>query len=273
MLKPFIYSLLFIPFYLHAQIPSALDITCSSPIRDFDGSVLSGNNPSTGAGFTLGGLVQLVEAGANGKADLPGANGSAGGDDTILSTSSIGTGMLAALDKSGRFTFSVIPAPAEGTRVYLRVFNQALPGPSASWGQSALFTVSGETVFDAGQLGLNRTTIPVGPVGPGGGSLESTDSDGDGLLDVEELIANSNARDRGEAFSAKKLLSGRGLAFQGYAGRDYILMRSLTLSPPSWTEVIRTGILAADQAMTLEDPSPLLDQAFYQLGVEFPGLN
>ena len=253
-------------FLVSAQLPAALDVTCSISLRDANGSVLTGNNPLSGSGYVAGGRVQLFSVGSNGKIDIPAVAGDAGGDDLLLAESQIGQGMVLAMTQSGRFSFSVIPAPAEGTRMYVRVYNHADPLQATSWGQSAAQALGSDNVLDVGQLGLEQISMPTS------GDVNS-DTDGDGLTDFEELVANTNAQSGSEAFRVTPLASGFDFEVDGSAGRDYVLLRSSELTPQAWFEVDRSGVLGVDNTFILTDGNPPSDKAVYKVGVSFPELN
>ena len=145
-----------------AQILPPLDVTASQPIYNSDGvTLLPGNNPFAGNfGYSVvaGCLVQILDAGTNATSDPIALNGNPTGDDTVLATTSIGAGIAPDVTLSGRFSVSIYPPPASGSRLYARIFNAASLATATRYAQSSLFTVSGVAVFDVSALGLSATT-------------------------------------------------------------------------------------------------------------------
>jgi len=250
-----------------AQIPYALDITCSIGLFDEAGNTLPGNNPHIGAGYVAGDLVQLIDTGGNGLIDLPTTDGNPGGDDSLIAQSHIGKGMLAIFAASGRFSFSVLPAPAEGTRCYVRAFNHHDLSSATGWGQSAIHVVKKGHSLDVSQLGLAMTAIPKGV------DITTADSDGDGQKDIDELIANTNALEAGDEFSTPLVAPDGSAEFFAEAGRSYRLLRSASLSPADWQEVDNSGVLSTSQSLTLNDGTEQEDTVFYRLEVDYSELN
>lgn len=147
-----------------AQIPAPLDVTASQPIYNSDGAtLLLGSNPyaaNFGYPAVAGCLVQVIDAGSNGIADAPDYNGNPTGDDTVIGTTTIGSGIAPDVTLSGRFSASIYPPPATGSRVYIRVFNAPTSTAATCYGQSSLFTVAGVNALDASALGLAATLQP-----------------------------------------------------------------------------------------------------------------
>ncbi len=55
----------------------------------------------------------------------------------------------------------------------------------------------------------------------------------------------------------------------GLTGRNYILQRSLNLSPPVWIGIV-TSNLTSNQTLQFSDPQPPTNQAFYRVAVTMP---
>ena len=163
-------SLAFLSLDAAAQISPPLDVTASQPVYNSDGAtLLPGSNPFAGnSGYTVvpGCVVQIINAGANGVADPPDHNGNPNGDDTVVATTTIGTGIAPDVTLSGRFSVSVYPPPASGSQLYVRVFNTTTASAATYYGQSSLFTVSGVNVLDVSSLGLSATTQPLDHTAP-----------------------------------------------------------------------------------------------------------
>ncbi len=253
----------------HGQIAAPLDVTASAPIRNSDGSALPGNNPAAAeAGYTPipGALVQILDVGVNGVADLPALDGSPGGDDIVRYTTVLGQGIAPDVADSGRFSTSFYPPPATGAKVYARIFNAPAVASATHWGQSASFVVTNVAVFDVSALGLGATTQPKGS------NPATTDSDGDGQTDYVELVANTNPLDAGDR-SGVAGYTGAIVSVAGRAGRAYTLLRTTDdlTSNPNWVTVQFVGVLGADANLLLSDPSPpATTKAFYRVRVTMP---
>lgn len=257
-----------------AQLAAPLDVTASASILDSNGSVLPGNNPAAGSfGFTQipGALVQIINVGANGAADLPNLDGTPGGDDTVFATTVVGQGIPSDISQSGKFSTSFYPPPSQGSKVYARVFNATNIVDATHWGQSATFTVSNVDVFDVSALGLSATTQPKGT------DPTATDSDGDGQTNYKELVANTNPLNSNDQLGTASLVHTSGqpvdVSIAGRAGRKYTLQRSTDelTGPMTWTDIETTGVLNANANVALSDPSPPnVPKAFYRIKVTMP---
>lgn len=279
---------------LFAQLPSTLDVTVRHGILNWDGEVLPGNNPHApafGQSVTPGCLVQFIAVGADGLANWPQADGSISGDDLLLFTAQIGEGMPPDLSVSGRLDRSFSPAPAPLSRFYARVFNAPSLANASHWGQSALFEMPARaSLFDLSSLGVIMTSIPLGSV------FDVSDSDGDGMTDSQELLANTNASDKndlprlmqvdmvheggnGAEVAASELqqaaVVGRHavVQFPGRAGRCYHLLRSTDLArdASTWETVASCPALSDSGMVQLTDIAPPTDDhVFYRVQVRLP---
>lgn len=102
------------------------------------------------------------------------------------------------------------------------------------------------------------------------------DSDGDSYTDFEESIANTSPDDPNASPGANRSFTytpGLGADFtytmEGTIGRIYELRRSLDLVS-GWETVDSSGPLTSHQNLTLQDPSPPSDKAFYSIRITFP---
>lgn len=251
-----------------AQLSAPLNITCSVGIRDADGILLPGSNPYA-PDPVPGALVQIIAVGPNGIPDLPNADGSVGSNDVLLATACVGQGMAPNLTRSGRFDLNISPPPADNTKIFARVFDATTPTGATHWGQSAVHSVNGTsvTVMDVAQLGLWVTGMRTG-VDP-----TTTDSDGDGVLDADELAANTHADNPGDSFRAEPATV-HSISFSARAGRGYRLLRttdSLTQPLVNWVNVASVGPLVSNLDLTLTDPNPLESSpVFYRLEAYTP---
>lgn len=249
-------------------LPAPLDITAGSSIVDETGSLLPGSNPNSDAfGYPVvsGCLVQILAVGGNGVPDLPQADGSPGGDDSLWHTIQIGEGISPARTLSGRFSKSIYEYVPQGSRYYARAFNATDLADATHWGQSEVFTLQGQNVFDVSKLGLWGTTLPLGA------DLAATDSDGDGLSDAQEMRANTSATDAGDHLKTQSASAVYPEAFlfdiDAKAGRSYRLMRYIgrlsEVSPADWMPMLESAVMESNQSYTLIDHNPPLDYPVY----------
>jgi Bacterial alpha-L-rhamnosidase 6 hairpin glycosidase domain/Bacterial alpha-L-rhamnosidase C-terminal domain len=56
----------------------------------------------------------------------------------------------------------------------------------------------------------------------------------------------------------------------GLTGRSYVLQRTLSLSPSSWSGILTNNNLAANQTLQFKDPQPPSSQVFYRILVTLP---
>lgn len=259
---------------LSAQITAPLDVMAGSPIHDQNRQVLAGRHPHAAAfGYApqAGALVQILDVGANGVADVPDAAGHPGGDDRLLAETAIGAGMAPNLERSGRFAVSIPWSGPAGTRVVARVFNAPTLAAATHYGQSAGFVPRKSTVFDVSTYGLSRTSLAKG-VDP-----RLVDSDQDGQSDYQELIANTDpgqASDTWAAVSSRFDPDGALVhTFAGRAGRAYRLYRSTNELDGvlSWQVISVTDLQVADQPLALRDVQPVdAPVVVYRLEAEMP---
>ncbi|HHY85420.1 MAG TPA: hypothetical protein GYA07_07775 [Verrucomicrobia bacterium] len=99
------------------------------------------------------------------------------------------------------------------------------------------------------------------------------DLDGDGLTNAAEWIAGTAPDDAEDVF-AQTITTGPPLSIHlsGKTGRLYRLLRaaSLNAAPEEWVEVDSEGPLPFNQPVTLIDPEPPADTAFYRTEVTTP---
>lgn len=213
--------------------------------------------------------MEILGVGSNGVAHVANLDGSPSGGDTILFSTVVGQGIDPCTTSSGQFSTSFYPPPANGTKIYARVFNAPSVGQASAWGQSADFTTDGSSVMDLSVLGLKATTMPEGV------SLSTTDAQG--LTYLYELIANTNPQNPTDLFAMANLVvpSQTGQPIQvnvmGHVGRVYTLQRSLDLA--TWSNVTSsaTSVLTADTSLLLNDPQPPVSpHLFYRVDVTMP---
>lgn len=252
--------------YASAQT-TPLDVRASAPILDFASAVLPGTLTNFGCVNAPGGLVQILKVGSNNVAHLPNLDGTPSGGDTVLFGTWIGDyNGLSPCDLGHQLDTSFTPRPADGTKVFARVFDAPTTNSATYWGQSATFAINGSAVFDVSVAGLKATTMPKGV------NL-MTIVDGKGQTYYTDLIANINPLDPNDIFATSGLAaSNKQLSVTGHVGRLYTLQRSTNLTTSTiWTDVGASGPLSADTTVTLVDPSPpSAQQRFYRIKVSMP---
>ena len=244
-----------------------LDVTASAPILDHLGTLLPGTLTNFGCANAPCGVVQILKVGTNNVAHLPNLDGTPSGGDTVLFTTAIGDyNGLDPCTTGHQLDTSFSPRPADGTKIFARVFDAPAISNATYWGQSATFTVNGSMVFDVSAAGLKATTMPKG-VDP------TTIVDIKGQTYYTDLIANVNPLDPNDRFASSGLVvSNAQVSIIGHVGRMYTLQRSMDLTVSNgWTDVASTGLLNADATVTLTDPSPPGSQkTFYRIKVTMP---
>ena len=106
-----------------------------------------------------------------------------------------------------------------------------------------------------------------------GDAADGFDYDHDGFTNAEEYTAGTNPTMAGDYFKVEGS-SHVGASFtattSGKAGRSYVLQRSTTLSPGSWTTVDTVGPLGSNGPVSLIDLATPNDAAFYRIQVTGP---
>jgi hypothetical protein len=271
-----------LPLNSLAQLPAPLEIRAQQGVTDAGGNILTGSNPNAatfGLPHVPGCLVQIIHAGTDGRANWPGTDGGVTGDDTLVYTTTIGSGVVPTETQSGRLDVSFSPPPALGAQLFARIFNASELSGATHWGQSAIFTVQAQTSIDLSAFGLVAATIPLSE------SSAGNDSDGDGVTDAQELAANTNASDandlplvsrvayieepgslvndsideNADPNDIPEIIIGQDVIveIEGKIGRRYILQRSTDFPlPGTWTAITDSGVLTQSRTLQLLDETP-----------------
>jgi len=106
-----------------------------------------------------------------------------------------------------------------------------------------------------------------------GDAADNADPDGDGSINIEEFVAGTNPNDGDDVFrflSANWQGMGFTVTVGGKAGRTYELQVNEGLSSGNWRHVASVGPLPASALVTLVDPAPPANAAFYRARVSKP---
>ncbi|HMO05951.1 MAG TPA: thrombospondin type 3 repeat-containing protein [Kiritimatiellia bacterium] len=217
----------------------SLAIASDGPILDEWGMRLAGTDPEAdtlGLAVVAGDVVQVFST-ADGIAYPPAMDGTPDDRTVLVKTWAVGRG--AAMDDatSGRFGLVLTPRPAGGTRLFVRVFNEASVEQASFYADSQVFTVS--TVSNQPFLATFSAMAPLDTGDADADGLMNAweqsmgtdphraDSDGDGLTDAEEMLAGTDPRNAASVLEASGLqtLSADHLVLQWptVTGRTYIV--------------------------------------------------
>lgn len=133
---------------------------------------------------------------------------------------------------------------------------------------SAIITITvSASALDLWRLANFQTTANTGTAADG------EDPDKDGQNNLAEYAAGTNPNSASDVFkvlTTQKTASAFTVTAAGKNGRTYSLQRRADLATGTWTTVVSQGPLTADAPITLIDPSPVGDKAFYRIHVLFP---
>ena len=245
-----------------------LDVAASVPILNYTGAVLPGSLTNFGCADAPGGLVQILQVGTGGVAHLPNLDGTPSGGDTVLFTTVIGDyNGLDPCATGHQLDTSFSPRPANGTKIFARVFNASTISNATYWGQSATYAVTNPpAVFDVSTAGLRATTMPKGV------DL-TTIVDVKGQTYFTDLIANLDPLDPNDVLASSGLIvSSSQLTILAHVGRLYTLQRTTNLLAPTvWTNLTTAGPFSVNTPLMLTDPSPPnSSNVFYRVRVTMP---
>ena len=106
-----------------------------------------------------------------------------------------------------------------------------------------------------------------------GSAADDADPDADGSPNIDEFVAGTDPNDRADVLkilSATWQTAGFVLTVDGKSDRLYDLQLVKDLSGPNWTSVANVGPLSTNTMVTLIDPAPPANAAFYRVRVSKP---
>ena len=144
-----------------SALAGTLQAYSSSGILSPDGSTPLKGDPNSGY------LVQLIHAGDDQSINPPNADGTPGGDDTLIGETHIGYGVLSIYKDQGKFSklFTSDDLIVTGAVVYVRAWNGPVADPSTTaYGESKTHTIQNSN-FDSNDFGtFALTDSPAVPV-------------------------------------------------------------------------------------------------------------
>jgi hypothetical protein len=183
------------------------------PVKDEFGRILAGSHLPAGAATRSRVEIRLAP---NGLILPPLADGTAHPANPLLSTNSVGgMGMNAAEANSGLFCMVFPLRPATGTKIFARVYNAPTAAEATFYADSAVGIASANGTslvlafgpaqpLDAGDAdadGLNNSWEKA----LGIDDRATGDYDGDGMSDLDEMLAGTGADDAGSLLAFRSI--------------------------------------------------------------------
>ncbi len=204
-------GILFAPPPAPAQYePFAIWTELTSPLINEYNNLLPGANMVNPAwdGQTSS-LCQVLFTGGNGEIDLPDIDGNPTIDDTVSRIIYVGTGIPWEWDVSGLFVYNYDRPPTND--IYIRAFNAPTLSEASFYGDCTYYFIAGsDDEMRVNRYGLHKTDQPLDPADDDGDGANNSwekslktypdnpDSDGDGLLDGEELLGHTLPANRSD---------------------------------------------------------------------------
>lgn len=157
---------------LHAAPPVVSQfVGLTGPVVDEFGEVLQGNDPDSqlfGHTHVEGDVVQVLLT-TDGNIYPPDIFGNPHPNNVVLQTTKIGLGVSAFYEQPGFFA-AAVPRPAEGSYIFIRVFNNSTLEESTFYGDSEKYRVTWQKL-ETFHGTITGTSHPI----------DSNDDDGDGI--------------------------------------------------------------------------------------------
>ncbi|NCC51666.1 MAG: hypothetical protein EOM20_10665 [Spartobacteria bacterium] len=215
-----------------AQITTPLHIGATSPILD------EFREPLCGDCYHPGDVVQVLWA-SNGIAYPPAIDGAPAPENPLMAGGLTGIGhcVIPSLVDSGLFGLSIAQnRPGNGSKIFVRVFNDSALDRVSFYGDSHIFTVQDNQVFD---VGVVATTNALDTADNDNDNLNNSwersylsdpsnpDSDGDGVRDGDEVLAGTDLLDASCVFELESMqpIGAHDLyvEWKSIAGHQYII--------------------------------------------------
>lgn len=259
---------------LAAGITTPLHIGNSQPIVDEFGQTLTGTSAAPGD------CVQVLKVSSEGAILPPAVDGTPDPANTLVSQQGMGHLTSPSLVDAGYFSDSIVTnRPANDEQVFVRVFNAADPADASFYGDSQIFTVDGNTVFDASIVATDQPLDPADNDGDGlnnsweksyGTDAENPDSDGDGMRDGDEHLAGTGPTDANSLLKMNQanrdLNSDALVAWDSVAGKQYQLQWTTNgLVNPTYVNIGSPITAEGDRTEVLVTGSRFESKAYFRV--------